>query len=407
MPRSSKSAGFLHRTDQQFHFFNEGYGSYDDFLDTLASRKRKALKKERREALADGISIDWLTGSDLTEGAWDAFFAFYMDTGGRKWGRPYLNRKFFSLIGERMADDVLLVMAKRNGRHIAGAINFIGSDALYGRNWGCIEDHPFLHFEVCYHQAIDFAIAKGLKVVEAGAQGEHKLARGYMPVTMQSAHYIAHPGLRRAIADYLKRERREVARCANIWKSMGRSGASERQDEQRIGRDSRAWQSAATAARATTALPTPYSPIEADMTASAYDAGNVFAKILRGELPSHKLYEDDATIAIMDVMPTADGHTLVIPKAPARNMLDADPENLKRLIMTVQKLAQAVKAAFRADGVAVYQFNEAASGQSVFHLHFHIVPRFEGVPVKPHGSKMEDPAVLAANAEKIKAALKN
>ena len=163
---------------------------------TLASRKRKALKKERREALAHGISIDWLTGGDLTEAAWDDFFAFYMDTGGRKWGRPYLNRKFFSLIGERMADDVLLVMARRNGRYIAGAINFIGSDALYGRNWGCIEDHPFLHFEVCYHQAIDFAIAKGLKVVEAGAQGEHKLARGYMPVTMQSAHYIPHPGLR-------------------------------------------------------------------------------------------------------------------------------------------------------------------------------------------------------------------
>ena len=139
-------AGFLRRTDQQFHFFNHGYGSYADFLDTLASRKRKALKKERREALADGISIDWLTGSDLTEKAWDAFFAFYMDTGGRKWGRPYLNRKFFSLIGERMADDVLLVMAKRGGRHIAGAINFIGSDALYGRNWGCIEDHPYPAF---------------------------------------------------------------------------------------------------------------------------------------------------------------------------------------------------------------------------------------------------------------------
>jgi uncharacterized protein len=207
-----EAAGFLHRTDQQFHFFNEGFSSYDDFLATLASRKRKAMKKERREALADGISIDWLTGRDLTEKAWDDFFAFYMDTGGRKWGRPYLNREFFSLIGERMADDILLVMAKRNGRHIAGAINFIGSDALYGRNWGCIEDHPFLHFEVCYHQAIDFAISRKLKVVEAGAQGEHKLARGYRPVTMHSAHYIAHPGLRNAVADYLRRERREVER---------------------------------------------------------------------------------------------------------------------------------------------------------------------------------------------------
>ncbi|MDX8460127.1 GNAT family N-acetyltransferase [Mesorhizobium humile] len=207
-----EAAGFLHRTDQQFHFFNEGFSSYDDFLATLASRKRKAMKKERREALADGISIDWLTGKDLTESAWDDFFAFYMDTGGRKWGRPYLNRQFFSLIGERMADDILLVMAKRNGRYIAGAINFIGSDALYGRNWGCVEDHPFLHFEVCYHQAIDFAIERKLKVVEAGAQGEHKLARGYRPVTMHSAHYISHPGLRNAVADYLRRERREVER---------------------------------------------------------------------------------------------------------------------------------------------------------------------------------------------------
>ncbi len=211
-----EAASFLHRTDQQFHFFNEGFSTYDDFLATLASRKRKAMKKERREALANDISIDRLTGKDLTEKAWDDFFAFYMDTGSRKWGRPYLNRKFFSLIGERMADDILLVMAKRNGRYIAGAINFIGSDALYGRNWGCIEDHPFLHFEVCYHQAIEFAIERKLKVVEAGAQGEHKLARGYRPVTMHSAHYIAHPGLRNAVADYLRRERREVERMGEI-----------------------------------------------------------------------------------------------------------------------------------------------------------------------------------------------
>ncbi|MHA6642241.1 GNAT family N-acetyltransferase [Mesorhizobium sp. A623] len=210
-----ETAGYLHRTDQQFHFFNEGFSSYDDFLATLASRKRKSLKKERREALAGGISIDRLTGKDITERVWDDFYAFYMDTGSRKWGRPYLNREFFSLIGEHMADDVLLVMAKRDGRYIAGAINFIGSDTLFGRNWGCIEDHPFLHFEVCYHQAIDFAIERKLKVVEAGAQGEHKLARGYRPVTTHSAHYIAHPGLRSAIADYLKRERREVARMSD------------------------------------------------------------------------------------------------------------------------------------------------------------------------------------------------
>jgi predicted N-acyltransferase len=205
-----EAAGYLHRTDQQFHFINEGYGSHDDFLETLASRKRKALKKERRAALEHGLEIDWLTGKELTESIWDQFFAFYMDTGSRKWGRPYLNREFYSLIGERMAEDILLVMARRDGRYVAGAINFIGSDTLFGRHWGCIEDHPFLHFEVCYHQAIDFAIARGLKRVEAGAQGEHKLARGYLPVTTHSAHYITHPGLRRAVADYLERERRDV-----------------------------------------------------------------------------------------------------------------------------------------------------------------------------------------------------
>src|SRR5919109_3682318 len=225
-------AGFLIRTDQQFHFFNDGYRSYADFLDTLASRKRKALKKERREALSAGITIDWLNGKDITESAWDDFFAFYMDTGGRKWGRPYLNRKFFSLIGERMAEDVLLVMAKRNGRYVAGAINFIGSDALYGRNWGCIEDHPFLHFEVCYHQAIDFAIEKGLRVVEAGAQGEHKLARGYMPVRVRSAHYIAHPGLRRAVSDYLQRERSEIAHMGEYLEAHGPFRRGARPDEE-------------------------------------------------------------------------------------------------------------------------------------------------------------------------------
>ncbi|MGN6764191.1 MAG: GNAT family N-acetyltransferase [Rhizobiaceae bacterium] len=216
-----EDAGFLLRMDQQFHFINEGYSSYDDFLASLASRKRKALKKERREAIAEGITIDRLTGKELTERVWDDFFSFYMDTGSRKWGRPYLNRKFFSLIGERMADDVLLVMAKRNGRYVAGAINFIGSDRLFGRNWGCIEDHPFLHFEVCYHQAIEFAIERGLKIVEAGAQGQHKLARGYMPVTTTSAHYIPHKGFRDAVADYLERERREVAHTGEILGQHG------------------------------------------------------------------------------------------------------------------------------------------------------------------------------------------
>lgn len=208
--RLLEAQGFLHRTDQQFHFHNAGYADHDAFLETLASRKRKALKKERRAALENGISVDWLTGKDLTEDVWDQFYAFYMDTGSRKWGRPYLTRSFYSLIGERMADDILLVMAKREGRYVAGAINFIGAETLYGRHWGCIEDHPFLHFEVCYHQAIDFALARGLKTVEAGAQGEHKLARGYLPVTTHSAHYIAHPGLRRAVDDYLRQERAEV-----------------------------------------------------------------------------------------------------------------------------------------------------------------------------------------------------
>ena len=227
-----ESTGFLRRTDQQFHFHNEGYAKYEDFLGTLASRKRKGLRKERAAALQNGITIDRLTGKDLTESVWDDFFRFYVDTGSRKWGRPYLNRKFFSLIGERMADDVLLVMAKRDGNYIAGAINFIGGDRLFGRNWGCVEDHPFLHFEVCYHQAIDFAIERGLKVVEAGAQGEHKLARGYMPVTTQSAHYIAHPGLRRAVADYLERERQEVAEIGAYLEEHGpfRRGALEERE---------------------------------------------------------------------------------------------------------------------------------------------------------------------------------
>lgn len=223
--------GYLHRTDQQFHFINDGYANHEAFLETLASRKRKALRKERRAALENGISIEWLTGRDLTERIWDQFFKFYMDTGGRKWGRPYLTRKFYSLIGERMADDILLVMAKRDGRYIAGAINFIGGDTLYGRHWGCVEDHPFLHFEVCYHQAIDFALSKGLKRVEAGAQGEHKLARGYLPVTTHSAHYVAHAGLRRAIGDYLARERADVEQMSELLSEHSPFRKGERQQE--------------------------------------------------------------------------------------------------------------------------------------------------------------------------------
>ncbi|MEK1855510.1 MAG: GNAT family N-acetyltransferase [Phyllobacterium sp.] len=214
--RAFAEAGFLHRIDQQFHFFNEGYGCYDDFLETLASRKRKALRRERREAVADDITIDRLTGHQITQRVWDDFFTFYMDTGSRKWGRPYLNRKFYALIGERMPNDIMLVMARRGGHYVAGAINFIGSDRLFGRHWGCIEDHRFLHFEVCYHQAIDFAIERKLRVVEAGAQGEHKLARGYLPVTTNSVHYIAHEGLRRAINDFLRHERSDVALMSGV-----------------------------------------------------------------------------------------------------------------------------------------------------------------------------------------------
>lgn len=205
--------GYLQRTDQQFHWDNNGYRDFNQFLGDLASRKRKAIKRERREAQSvEGLEIEWITGSDLTEAHWDAFYGFYMDTGSRKWGSPYLNREFFSLINERLAESTLLVLAKRNGRYIAGALNFIGSETLFGRHWGCNEHHPFLHFELCYYQAVDFAISKGLKRVEAGAQGAHKLARGYLPQTTHSAHWIAHEGLHQAVADYLEHERLAVER---------------------------------------------------------------------------------------------------------------------------------------------------------------------------------------------------
>jgi uncharacterized protein len=202
--------GFLRRTDQQFHWQNSGYATFDDFLAALSARKRKTIRRERRDALANGVTVHWLTGSDLTEAVWDAFFAFYIETGSRKWGRPYLTRSFYSLAGEKMRDRIVMMMAKRAGRFIAGAINFLGSHTIFGRHWGAIEHHPFLHFELCYYQAIDYAIAHKLDTVEAGAQGEHKIARGYMPKTTHSAHYIADPGLRRAIADYLVRERAYV-----------------------------------------------------------------------------------------------------------------------------------------------------------------------------------------------------
>jgi predicted N-acyltransferase len=205
-----EQAGWLIRAGTQFHWANEGYANFDEFLTALASRKRKAIRKERAAAV-EGITVRHFTGREITEAHWDAFWEFYQDTGSRKWGRPYLSRLFFSLLGQEMAEQVLLILAYRGDTPIAGALNLIGTDALYGRYWGCTEEVPFLHFELCYYQAIDAAIERGLKRVEAGAQGEHKLARGYAPVTTWSAHYLPDPGFRRAVADYLESEREAVA----------------------------------------------------------------------------------------------------------------------------------------------------------------------------------------------------
>jgi uncharacterized protein len=210
------SEAWLKRTDTQFHWRNRGYADFDDFLQDLSSRKRKNIRKEREIVRRSGLVMRWLTGSELTERHWDAFFHFYMDTGSRKWGSPYLNRRFFSMIGETMRDHALLVMVERAGRPIAGALNFIGSDALFGRNWGAIEHHECLHFEACYYQAIEYAIAHRLERVEAGAQGPHKLARGYLPTTTMSLHHIRDRRLARAVSDYLAAERMEVAENAAL-----------------------------------------------------------------------------------------------------------------------------------------------------------------------------------------------
>ena len=201
--------GLLQRQDQQYHWFNRGYGDFDDFLAALSSGRRKTIRRERRDALA-AVEVVPLTGGDLKEEHWDAFFGFYMDTGARKWGRPYLNRAFFSMLSQRMADKILLLLARRNGRWIAGALNLVGADCLYGRHWGCVEDVPFLHFELCYYQAIEHAIGLGLARVEAGAQGPHKIARGYLPTPVYSAHHIADPALRGPVARYLEQEREAV-----------------------------------------------------------------------------------------------------------------------------------------------------------------------------------------------------
>ncbi len=210
-----KELGFAHREDRQFHFINRGYESFDDFLRSLASRKRKNIRKERKAA-QEGITIKRLTGDDLKPEHWDIFWQCYIDTSQRKWGRPYLTRAFFDIMQDTMREDIILVMAFDGATPIAAALNYIGSEALYGRNWGCLAAKPFLHFELCYYQAIEAGIERGLPKVEAGAQGEHKLARGYEPIATHSAHYLAHPGLRGAVEDYLKRERHAVEYEINV-----------------------------------------------------------------------------------------------------------------------------------------------------------------------------------------------
>ncbi|MCB1644036.1 MAG: N-acetyltransferase [Pseudomonadales bacterium] len=202
--------GYLQRTHKQFHWENDGYRDFDDFLDNLSSKKRKNIRRERRDALASGIEIELLSGTDLQEHHWDAFYQFYIDTGSRKWGQPYLTREFFSHVSELMADRILLILCRRHGRYIAGTINFIGSECLFGRNWGCIEDHRFLHFEVCYYQAIEYAIRHGLKRVEAGAQGPHKLARGYLPRQTYSTHWVVNQSFREAVAHFLEDETLQI-----------------------------------------------------------------------------------------------------------------------------------------------------------------------------------------------------
>jgi uncharacterized protein len=213
--------GTLHRVTQQFHWENRGYGSFDDFLANLSSRKRKMIRKERETAQGRGLTIRALTGDEIEPQHWDAFWAFYQDTGSRKWGTPYLTRKAFSRFQATMRNDMLLVMAFNGDRPVAGALNFIGRDTLFGRYWGCVEDHPCLHFELCYYQAIDWAIAHGLHRVEAGAQGEHKLARGYLPVETHSIHWIADRSFRTAVDRYLQAERRAVGQEIEVLTAYG------------------------------------------------------------------------------------------------------------------------------------------------------------------------------------------
>lgn len=213
--------GLLHRVTQQYHWSNDGYADFDAFLAELSSRKRKTIRKERRTAQDFGGEIVALTGEDLRPEHWDAFWVFYQDTGARKWGTPYLTRRFFDIVHETMRNDVLLVLAMREGRPVAGALNFIGRETLYGRYWGAVEHHDCLHFELCYYQAIDYAIAHRMTRVEAGAQGDHKLARGYLPVETHSLHWIADAGFSRAVSEYLRAERVAVDEEIEVLTSYG------------------------------------------------------------------------------------------------------------------------------------------------------------------------------------------
>jgi hypothetical protein len=205
------AAGFLQRSGQQYHWENRGYATFEDFLAALNSRKRKQIRRERRDALAGGLEIETLTGSALEPRQWDAFYRFYRATTDHRWGGAYLTRAFFDLLHQRLADRVVLMMARQGKRYVAGALNLLGSDTLYGRNWGTIGDYPFLHFEVCYYRALDFAIERGLARVEAGAQGTHKIQRGYLPTPTYSAHWVRDRGFARAIENFLEREREAVA----------------------------------------------------------------------------------------------------------------------------------------------------------------------------------------------------
>lgn len=218
--RALGAAGWLRRMGMQYHWDNPGYGGFDDFLATLSSRKRKAIKRERRAA-QEGLSFRALSGAALTPEVWRQFYRFYTATTDRKWGGAYLTPEFFRLLGERLGERVVLMFAERDGRPIAGALNLRGDDALYGRNWGCVEDVPFLHFELCYYQAIDYAIAHGLRRVEAGAQGEHKIQRGYLPRPTYSAHSIRHPGLRHAVAEFLEAETQQLQRLMDELRAEG------------------------------------------------------------------------------------------------------------------------------------------------------------------------------------------